>query len=210
MVDERMRPTADEIKRILGLEPHPTCGFTTLSYLSPHRVANEALPGGYQGTHTLASALYFLVTPERRMKLHRLRSDQIYHHYLGDPLEVLLLLPDGSGALALVGSDLAAGMRPQLLIPGGAWHVSRLKAGGSYALLGTTEFPGFDPSDLKIGDGAALMRAYPNFRAEIAAFTATADTARKVCPADPLLPGHRPCARCGVVRQPQPGRSQRP
>jgi hypothetical protein len=172
MVDERMRPTADEIRSILGLEPHPTCGWTTLSYLNRHRIANEALPPGYQGTHTLASALYFLVTPERQMKLHRLRSDQIYHHYLGDPLEVLLLLPDGSGALAVVGSDLAAGMRPQLLIPGGAWHVSRLKTGGSYALLGTTEWPGFDPSDLEIADVAALMRAYPAFGAEIEAFTA--------------------------------------
>jgi uncharacterized protein len=182
MMDQRVRPSDDEIKRILGLEPHPTCGFTSLSYLSRHRIANEALPAGYRGTHTLASALYFLVTPERQMKLHRLRSDQIYHHYLGDPLEVVLLLPDGSGALALVGSDLAAGMRPQLLIPGGAWHVSRLKAGGSYALLGTTEFPGFDPSDLEIGDVAALMRAYPDFRAEIAAFTATADTGSQSLP----------------------------
>jgi predicted cupin superfamily sugar epimerase len=87
MVDERMRPSVDEIKSILGLEPHPTCGFTTLSYLSPHRIANAGLPAGYRGTHTLASALYFLVTPERPMQLHRLRSDQIYHHYLGDPLE---------------------------------------------------------------------------------------------------------------------------
>jgi predicted cupin superfamily sugar epimerase len=107
------------------------------------------------------------------MKLHRLSSDQFYHHDLGDPLEVLALLPDGSGALAVVGSDLAAGMRPRLLIPGGIWHVSRVKAGGSYALLGTTERPGFDPSDLEIGDVAALMEAYPQFRAEIAAFTAT-------------------------------------
>jgi uncharacterized protein len=172
MVDQRMRPTVDQIKSVLGLEPHPTCGFTTVSYLSPHRIANEALPAGYRGTHTLASALYFLVTPGRPMQLHRLRSDQIYHHYLGDPLEVLMLLPDGSGALAVVGCDLAAGMRPQLLIPGGAWHVSRVRAGGSYALLGTTEWPGFDPSDLEIADVAALLRAYPDFRAEIAAFTA--------------------------------------
>ena len=83
-----MRPTADEISSILGLQPHPTCGMTTVSYASPHRIANAALPPGYRGTHTLASALYFLVMPERQMKLHRLRSDQIYHHYLGDPLEV--------------------------------------------------------------------------------------------------------------------------
>jgi hypothetical protein len=63
-------------------------------------------------------------------------------------------------------------MRPQLLIPGAAWHVSRVRTGGSYALLGTTEWPGFDSSDLEIADVVALMRAYPDFRAEIAAFTA--------------------------------------
>lgn len=167
-----MRPTVDEIKSILGLEPHPTCGFTAASYLSPHRIANEALPAGYRGTHTLALALYFLVTPERQMQLHRIRSDQIYHHYLGDPLEVLMLLPDGKGALAVVGSDLATGMRPQLPIPGGTWHVSRVRPGGTYALMGTTEWPSFDPSDLEIADAPALMRAYSDFRAEIAAFTA--------------------------------------
>jgi hypothetical protein len=65
MVDPQGRPSADAIKSILGLEPHPTCGWTALSYLSPQRVANEALPAGYRGTHTLASALYFLVTLER-------------------------------------------------------------------------------------------------------------------------------------------------
>jgi uncharacterized protein len=168
----RMRPTVDEIKKVLGLEPHPTCGFTALSYLSPHRIANEALPAGYRGTHTLGLALYFLVTPEQPTRLHRIRSDQIYHHYLGDPLEVLMLLPDGKGAVATVGGDLAAEMRPQLLIPGGTWHISRVRAGGSYALLGTTEWPSFDPTDLEIGDAPALMRAYPDVRAEIAAFTA--------------------------------------
>jgi predicted cupin superfamily sugar epimerase len=71
----------------------------------------------------------------------------------------------------VVGSDLAAGVRPQLLIPGGTWHISRVRAGGSYALLGT-EWPSFDPTDLEIGDAPALMRAYPDVRTEIAAFTA--------------------------------------
>jgi hypothetical protein len=52
--------------------------------------------------------------------------------------------------------------------------VSRVRVDGSYALLGTTEWPGFDPSGLEIGDAAALMRAYPDFRPEMAAFTASA------------------------------------
>jgi predicted cupin superfamily sugar epimerase len=65
--------------------------------------------------------------------------------------------------LCVVGSDLAAGMRHQLLISGGAWHASRLKAGGSYALLGTIEFSGFDRTDLEVGDVGVLTRTYPDF-----------------------------------------------
>ena len=63
--------------------------------------------------------------------MHRIRSDQLYHHYLGDPLEALMLYPDGSGAIATVGPDLRSEMRPQLLIPEGTFHTSRLKAGAA-------------------------------------------------------------------------------
>lgn len=169
-----MNLTADDIKKILGLEPHPTCGFTTLSYLSSHTLPNAVLPAGYLGTHTFASVLYFLVTPDAHMVLHRLRSDQMYHHYLGDPLEVLLLSPDGSGQVATVGTDLAAGMRPLLLIPGGTFHVSRVRPGGAYALMGTTEWPGFDPSDLEVADLDAVKKSHPGARDLIEAFTASA------------------------------------
>lgn len=95
----------------------------------------------------------------------------MYHHYLGDPLEVLLLYPDGRGETTVVGDDLAAGMRPQLFIPGSTFHVSRLKAGGSYALLGTTEWPGVEPPDVELGDPDKLIAAFPAFREAILAFT---------------------------------------
>lgn len=59
----------------------------------------------YEGGRPFGSVLYFMVTPEARIRLHRIRPDQMYHHYLGDPLEVLLLYPDGNGAVQRVGSD---------------------------------------------------------------------------------------------------------
>ena len=89
----------------------------------------------------------------------------------GDPLEVLLLHPDGSGAVQTVGSDLASGARPQLFIPGGTFHVSRLRAGGSYSLLGTTEWPGVEPPDVELGDRDHLIATHPAFRDEIIDFT---------------------------------------
>ncbi len=164
-------PTAKEIKTMLGLEPHPTCGFVAETYRSTLKIPASALPEAYEGDRPYGSALYFLVTPDAQIVMHRIRSDQLYHHYLGDSLEVLLLYPDGTGEVVTVGSDLGAGERPQLFLPGGTFHTSRLAAGVGYALLASTEWPGVEPPDVEHGDIEALMEAYPSMREEIGAFT---------------------------------------
>ena len=158
--------TAERIIELLGLKPHPTCGYVAETYRAQGRIMDEALPTAYGGSRPFASVLYFLVTPDAQIRLHRIRSDQMYHHYLGDPLEVLLLYPDGTGAIKLVGSDITADVRPQLLIPGGTFHTSRIREGSptAFALLGTTEWPGFEPPDLEPGDPDTLMAKYPAFR----------------------------------------------
>ena len=170
-MDLGTHPTAEEIKTMLGLEPHPTCGFVAETYRSPLKIPTSALSEAYEGDRPYGSALYFLVAPDRQIVMHRIRSDQLYHHYLGDSLEVLLLYPDGKGEVVTVGSDLGAGERPQLFVPGGTFHTSRLGAGASYALLASTEWPGVEPPDVEHGDIEALMEAYPDFREEIRAFT---------------------------------------
>ena len=165
-----MSLSADEIKTLLGLEPHPTCGFVAETYRSTIQVPATALPAAYGSSRPVGSALYFLLTPDAHVFMHRIRSDQQYHHYLGDPLDVLMLLPDGTGRLATVGSDLAAGMRPMLFIPGNTFHMARLRSGGRLALLGSTEWPGVEPADVEKGDRDKLIAAYPAFAQQIAAF----------------------------------------
>jgi uncharacterized protein len=165
-------PTAEEIRAMLELEPHPTCGFVAETYRSPLKIPAGALPDAYKGVRPFGSALYFLVTPEAQIVLHRIRSDQLYHHYLGDPLEVLMLYPDGGGAVATVGPGLARGERPQLFIPGSTFHTSRLRPALGYALLASTEWPGVEPPDVEHGDATALIEAYPEYREQIRAFTA--------------------------------------
>jgi uncharacterized protein len=151
---------ADEVKALLGLEPHPTCGFVAETYRSGERVDVDGLPG-FAGTRPVGSALYFLVAPHAGIRLHRIRNDQLYHHYLGAPLEVLLLHRDGTSDVRTVGTDLRAGQRPQLLIPGGTFHTSRLPEGG-WALLASTEWPGVEPPDVEQGDPAELARSHPD------------------------------------------------
>jgi predicted cupin superfamily sugar epimerase len=165
-----MSPTADEIRNLLALEAHPTCGFVRESFRSPTRIPAAALPSGYDGDRAQGSVLYFLVTPDAHMALHRIRPDQMYHHYLGDPLEVLLLHPDATGEVVVVGPDLQGGHRPQLFIPGQTWHVSRLLEGGKYALLATTEWPGVEPADVEEADPERLTAEYPSLADQIASF----------------------------------------
>jgi predicted cupin superfamily sugar epimerase len=166
-----MRPSAAWIIEQLGLKPHGTCGYMGETYVSALQIPAGSLPAEYGGSRPLGGVFYFLVTPEARVRLHRIRSDQMYHHYLGDPLEVLLLLPGGVAEVRLVGPDLAAGMRPQLLIPGGTFHAARVR-GDEYALLGTSVWARADPADVEMGDVARLQATYPGARAAIAEFTA--------------------------------------
>ncbi len=165
-----MNLSSAQVIELLGLEPHPTCGLVRETYRSQLEIPAGALPPDYGGSRPLGGVLYFLVTPQHRIRLHRIRSDQMYHHYLGDPLEVLLLYPGGGSEVRVVGPDLAAGMCPQLFLPGGTFHAGRVLSGGSYSLLGTSVWARPEPSDVEMGDARQLMASYPAARAQIMAF----------------------------------------
>ena len=169
---KQLKLSIDEIKSLLELHPHPTCGFTNEIYRSSLVISAAELPQGYDGPRTLGGFLYFLVTSDAPVRLHRIRSDQMYHHYFGDPLEVLLLYPDGTSSMSVVGPDLAAGMRPQVLVPGNTFHAARVKGDGAYALLGTSVWLRAEPSDVQMGDTAQLAQKYPEAKDSIAAFIA--------------------------------------
>jgi predicted cupin superfamily sugar epimerase len=165
--------SADEIIKLLGLTNHPTCGFYKQTYKSKDTVPEGILRPSFRGKRPLGSVLYFMITADVPMQLHRVPADQMYHHYMGDMVEVLLLYPDGRGEVAQIGSDLRTGNGPQLLIPGGTYHISRLRRdkGVGFALLGTTEWGGVEPGELEIGDMERLVKAYPDLADQIRSFT---------------------------------------
>jgi predicted cupin superfamily sugar epimerase len=153
--------TAAELIDRLGLEPHPTCGFVAETYRSPDRIAPGGARAPFESGRPIGSALYFLVTPDRGVHLHRIRNDQLYHRYLGDPLEVLALYPDGTHAVHVVGTDLAAGECMQLFLPGDTFHTARLRTGGRWFLGASTEWPGVEPPDVEVGDPGLLAARFP-------------------------------------------------
>ncbi len=102
---------------------------------------------------------------------HRLRSDEIYHFYLGDPLEITLLYPDGTSRQVILGQDIFHGQQLQLVVPHGAWQGTRLASGGRFALIGTTMAPGYTDADYEHGDRETLLAQYPHERERILAMT---------------------------------------
>lgn len=103
--------------------------------------------------------------------MHRLASDEIFHFYLGVPVEMLQLWPDGSHHVMLIGPDLEAGQGPQVIVPRDVWQGARLRPGGRYTLLGTTVAPGFDYADYETAPRATLLAIHPTAKALILALT---------------------------------------
>lgn len=157
--------SAQEIIERLGLEPlEKEGGMVVRSYTSRERIAER--PAG--------TACYYLLSGGAYSHLHRLSGDEVYHFYLGDPVELTELLPDGSFRITVLGGDLLSGQKVQHAVPSGIWQGARLLPGGALALLGTTMCPGYDPNCYEHGERARLIRDYPDAAAWIERLTGEA------------------------------------
>jgi predicted cupin superfamily sugar epimerase len=166
---ERLKPR--QLIELLDLRPLPVeGGLFRQTYASSRRVDPEPAQAH---ARPFSTAIFYLLTgdPGSFSAMHRLPSDEVYHFYLGDPVEMLLLYPDGLSQVLLLGQDLAAGQRVQVVVLAGTWQGSRLTGGGEYALLGTTMAPGYSESDYEAGAPEELERLYPDQRERIRRLT---------------------------------------
>lgn len=153
---------ADELIQRFGLQPHPReGGFFRETYRSEEKFAPESLDPRYFGARSVSTAIYYLLKPGTYSALHRLKSDEVFHFYLGDPVRMLLLHPDGSSQEIVLGSDVDAGQCLQVVVPRNVWQGTLLEPYGEYALLGCTVAPGFDYADYEHARKADLIERYP-------------------------------------------------
>ena len=164
--------TADDVVRLLKLQPHPIeGGFFRETYRSFDELPAEVLADHGAG-RSVGTAIYYLLTPGTVSEMHRLPGDEVFHFYLGDPVRQLQLYADGSGKEFTLGSDFTAGQMPQLVVPAGAWQGSHLLDGPyGYALLGATMAPGFDYADYETGRRGELTAKWLVFEGLIEKLT---------------------------------------
>lgn len=154
--------TPDDLIGHYALEPIPREGGRfRRTWAGPERA--DGRPEG--------SAIVALLTaePGDYSALHRLPTDEIWHFYLGDPLEMLLLAPDGTSRTAVLGPDVLGGQHPQFTVPAGTWMGARVSADGAWSFFGCTMAPGFTYGDYEHGDAVELAARYPAEAARITA-----------------------------------------
>lgn len=155
-------PTAGQVVQQLGLEAHVEGGFYRRTYAAEEQPRVSAA----QGERYLMTSIYYLLTSQSPVgHFHRNRSDIVHYFHLGDPVTYYLLQPDGSLQTVVMGSDVLAGEKLQLTVPGGVWKASRLSAGShGYGLISEAVAPGFDYADMTLGERRALQTRFPQHR----------------------------------------------
>ncbi|MBG0854091.1 cupin domain-containing protein [Streptomyces spinoverrucosus] len=108
------------------------------------------------------TAIVALLRQDDYSALHRLPTDEVWHFYLGDPLQLLLLDPDGTSRTVVLGPDVLGGQYPQFTVEAGTWMGGRVVEGGSWTFFGCTMAPGFTFEGYEHGDADELTARYPD------------------------------------------------
>jgi uncharacterized protein len=147
----------------LQLAPHPEGGYFRQTYRSDLIIPPEALPR-FSGSRAVSTGIYFLLEGGNFSAFHRLRSDEMWHFYLGSPVVVDRIGPGGDYSSFRLGSDPEGGEVFQAVVGAGCWFASHVADWTSWALVGCTVAPGFDFTDFEIAERTKLIELYPEHR----------------------------------------------
>jgi hypothetical protein len=153
--------TANELVRKYELQPHPEGGYFRETYRATGQIKKDALPPTYHGDRNYSTAIYYLLSEGERSKFKRLASDEVWHFYLGGPLTIVQINPDGRVEEIILGSDIKKGQRVQHVVPAGYWFGAYPVTGASYSFVGCTVAPGFDFQDFEIAKRESMEKAFP-------------------------------------------------
>ena len=154
------------------LLPHPEGGYYVETYRSGELINQNALPDRFGGNRSFSTGIYFLLESEDFSAFHRIKSDEMWHFYSGETLEIFVIHPD-TGVLKTIklGSNPENGEVFQAVVPAGSWFASKPMAGSSYSLVGCTVAPGFDFLDFEMADRRVFAKLFPQYESLITALT---------------------------------------
>lgn len=152
-------PRVNELITELQLMPHPEGGYFTETYRS-----NSVIDSIDRNTST---AIYYLLRSDEISRFHRIKSDEVWHHYEGSPVTIHVIHQDSLYEALYLGKEISKGQKPQHVVPAGAWFGVTVDDPDSYTLCGCTVAPGFDFNDFEMGNRYQMLQAFPEHEAII-------------------------------------------
>ena len=161
---------ADEIIKKLDLTPHPEGGWYKRTYESEEKIGAPYIDRGQNQKRFLKTAIYYLLCGDQRSLLHRIKSDEMWHFYLGDPLTLVEITPPNpcnpnenyKFSETTLGPHLLKGETPQYTIKKGSWFGGYLKDHSGFCLVGCTVSPGFDFEDFEMACPSSHLLEFKN------------------------------------------------
>jgi uncharacterized protein len=147
-----------------NLEPHPEGGWYRQTYKSNEQIAVDELPKRFGGDRTFSTAIYFLLEKENFSAFHRIKSDECWHFYAGDPLLVYIIEENGELKIISLGNDFEKGHSFQYVVPANRWFASRPAPESEYCFVGCTVSPGFEFEDFELANATELSAIYPKHK----------------------------------------------
>ena len=149
------------------LEAHPEGGWYKQTYKSNEEINADALPERFGANRAFSTAIYFLLEKGNFSAFHRIKSDECWHFYAGDPLVIYIIEQKGELKIISLGNDLEKGHSFQYVVPANCWFASRPAPGSEYCFVGCTVSPGFEFEDLELADQTELSVMYPQHKSII-------------------------------------------
>ncbi len=162
---------AQELVIKLQLLPHPEGGFYRETYRASEKISREGLPPRFSESRAFSTQIFYLLPSGAQSRLHRIRSDEIWHFYLGDPLQVVELVAGAPARIATLGPNLAKGQVLQHVVKAGTWFGAFPAEGSAYSLVGCSVAPAFEFGDLEMGEHAKLLSEFPDAKTLIERLT---------------------------------------
>jgi len=150
-----------------NLEPHPEGGWYKQTYKSNEEIDAGALPERFGANRAFSTAIYFLLEKGNFSAFHRIKSDECWHFYAGDPLLIYIIEQNGDLIVIALGNDLEKGQTFQCVVPANCWFASRPAPKSEYSFVGCTVSPGFEFEDFELADVTALSVMYPQHKSII-------------------------------------------
>ncbi len=156
--------SAQQLIALYNLQPHPEGGWYKETYQSKEQIVAACLPERFGGSRAFSTAIYFLLQEGNFSAFHRIKSDECWHFYAGDPLVVYVLQQDGTLDEIMLGNNITNGQLFQYVVPANCWFASRPATSSKFCFVGCTVSPGFDFADFELADAAVLSALYPQHK----------------------------------------------